>query len=465
MKRTLLSRALVLSWFLIACEVTHEDEVSAVDASRAEQRAPIALHDATQNAFSAPLPGLSEHERARFFVGNSYFNQNWLSAPSSVRSRDGLGPLFSARSCSGCHFKDGRGRASAAGEPVHTAVLRISTRGRGRHGAPEPDPRYGDQLQTDAVAGLVREADVYVRYEEQPGRFADGQPYSLRAPTLTLAALGHGQPADGLQTSLRVAPALVGMGLLEAVPEQALCVRVDPDDRDHDGISGRMNRVPSAQSGRVELGRFGWKAEQASVLDQTAAAFVGDMGITSRLFASENHTAQQAGCADAASGGTPELDDAVLDSVVLYVRTLALPARRDRERPDVVRGEWLFATAGCTSCHTPTLTTADDAVPRELSARTIHPYSDLLLHDLGPRLSDQRPSFQAEGSEWRTAPLWGIGLVERVSGGSGFLHDGRARDLPEAVLWHGGEAEPAKLRFVRMRAADRLALIAFLESL
>jgi CxxC motif-containing protein (DUF1111 family) len=244
-----------------------------------------------------------------------------------------------------------------------------------------------------------------------------------------------------------------------------LLARVDPDDRDGDGISGRANRVPSAASKRVELGRFGWKAEQASVLDQTAAAFVGDMGITSRLFVDENDGPQQGASCTEQSGAVPELDDAVLDSVVSYVRTLALPARRDRERPAVERGEILFATDGCASCHTPTLTTADDAVPSELAARTIHPYSDLLLHDLGSGLSDERPSFGAAGSEWRTAPLWGVGLVERVSGGSGFLHDGRARNLTEAVLWHGGEAEAAKQRFLRMRASDRAALLAFLESL
>ena len=466
MKGALRSRALVLSWFLIACDVANPQQAPSETGAEQAMRSPLEVQDASQNAFSTPLAGLDASERARFFVGNSYFNQNWVSAPSSVTSRDGLGPRFNARSCSGCHFKDGRGRATQPGEPLRTALVRISVPARSEGGAPEPDPHYGDQLQGDAVAGVEREADVFVRYREQRGRFADGQPYSLRVPALKIEARAHGPLAEGVLTSLRTAPALLGMGLLEAVPERVLLARADPDDRDGNGISGRANRVPSAVSKQLELGRFGWKAEQASVLDQTAAAFVGDMGITSRLFARENDQPRPGACCGESSGSAaPELDDAVLDSVVSYVRTLALPARRHRERPAVERGELLFATAGCAGCHTPTLTTADDALPHELAARTIHPYSDLLLHDLGPALSDERPSFGAEGREWRTAPLWGVGLVERVSGGSGFLHDGRARDLAEAVLWHGGEAEAAKRRFLRMRASDRVALLAFLESL
>lgn len=476
MKHGLLRRALVLTWFLVACDAARDEAVpdaavvlSPLARSSARlthgERAPLEVHDVSRDTFGAPLPGLSERERARFFVGNSYFNQNWVSAPSSVPSRDGLGPLFNARSCSGCHFKDGRGRAPEPGQPVRTALVRLSVPDTGATGAPKPEPTYGEQLQGDAVTGIAREADVFVRYHEQPGQFVDGSPYSLRVPRLEITGLGHGPLADDVLTSLRSAPALVGMGLLEAVPESDLLARVDADDRDGDGISGRANRVVPASTGLRALGRFGWKAEQATVLDQTAAAFVGDMGITSRLFVHENHTPAQEACADAAGGGEPELDDAVLDSVVLYVRTLAVPARRERDVAEVLRGEHLFAIARCTACHTPKLTTALDVIPAELAGRTIHPFTDLLLHDMGPGLADGRPSVEASGSEWRTAPLWGIGLVERVSGGSGFLHDGRARDLQEAVLWHAGEAEAAKQSFVRMRADDRRALIHFLESL
>ena len=439
--------------------------LSRPDAEAPPLRAPLELDDATVNAFSLPLPGLAAAERKSFFVGNSFFNQNWVSAPSSIKSRDGLGPLFNARSCSACHFKDGRGRPPEAGELPQSMLVRISRPGRGEHGAPVPDSHYGDQLQGEAIGGVRREAEVRVRYRELAGAFADGEPYSLRAPELTLDALGHGPLADGLMTSARVAPALVGLGLLEAVPEAALRQREDPDDRDGDGVSGRASHVPSTAHARVELGRFGWKAEQPSVLDQTAAAFVGDMGITSALLPNENHTAWQKDCLERASGGTPELTAQVLESVVLYVRTLAVPSRRAPGEPDVQRGERLFEQLGCVACHAPSLTTSKTAEPVELAERTIHPYTDLLLHDLGEPLSDHRPSFSADGAEWRTAPLWGIGLLERVNGHSFLLHDGRARGLREAILWHGGEAEKAKRAFVRLSQRDRAALLAFLESL
>jgi CxxC motif-containing protein (DUF1111 family) len=433
-------------WLLLAgCEVSHASA----------PRSPIEIDDATQHAFSQPLPGLTKQERAQFFVGNSYFNQNWISAPGSVVTRDGLGPLFNARSCSGCHFKDGRGRAPEPGEPMRSMLVRVSLPGQ------QPDPHYGDQLQTDAVEGARPEAEISVRYRELPGAFADGEPYSLRAPTITIEGANYGALAEGLQKSGRAAPALIGLGLLEAVPERVVEALADPDDRNRDGISGRAHYVPSASRGRRSLGRFGWKAEQPTVLDQTAGAFLGDMGLTSRLFGSENHRPEQA--IDLPSGGQPELTDQVLDSVVLYARTLAVPQRRATAQ--VQQGEALFTEAGCAGCHVPTLTTDAGVVPAELAARTIHPYTDLLLHDLGAGLSDQRPVHDAQGSEWRTPPLWGIGLVERVNGHTTFLHDGRARNLREAVLWHDGEAARAREAFQRMPRPHRLALLTFLESL
>jgi CxxC motif-containing protein (DUF1111 family) len=456
-RRTRRAGLLVLA--LAGCDVAP----SAHAAQAPLARAPVEVNDATGSAFSQPLPGLSEHERTRFFVGNSFFNQSWVSAPSSVQTRDGLGPLFNARSCSGCHFKDGRGRPPEPGQPMRSMLTRISLPGAGLDGAPLPDPRYGDQLQGDAIFGVPHEADVYVSYQELPGQLADGEPYSLRKPTLVLTGLGHGPLAAGLLSSARVAPAMIGLGLLEAVPPSTLRARVDADDRDHDGISGRDNRVRSERG--LAFGRFGWKAEQASVREQTAAAFVGDLGLTSSLFPAENHSALQTACQGQASGGAPELSEQVLSSVVLYARTLAVPARRHRERAEVVQGERLFRRAGCAGCHVETLTTGADVEPRALAGQTIHPYTDLLLHDLGPGLSDQRPTFSASGSEWRTPPLWGIGLVQRVNGHSLFLHDGRARGLAEAVLWHGGEAERARAAFVQMDRADRAALLSFLASL
>jgi CxxC motif-containing protein (DUF1111 family) len=451
--------SILLYGSLLAC-----DHASAREASR--ERAPFEVHDTTQNAFSLPMPGLSARERTRFFVGNSFFNQNWVSAPSSVHSRDGLGPLFNARSCSACHFKDGRGAAPERDEPTRVMLLRVSAPGGRPGSAPRPDPRYGDQLQIEAIPGARKEAEVRVSYHELPGTYPDGEPYSLRRPVIQVTQLGNGALADDLLISARVPPALVGLGLLEAVPERDVLMRVDADDRDGDGISGRANMVPSASSThRARLGRFGWKAEQATLLDQTAAAFVGDMGITSRLFENENHAGLQTEGLDLPSGGSPEIDDDLLASVVSYTRTLAVPARRDLERTDVRRGEQLFARAGCGGCHVDTHSTSSSAESSELAARTIHPYTDLLLHDMGEGLADGRPSFAADGAEWRTPPLWGLGLVKRVNGHSTLLHDGRARGVSEAILWHGGEASSSRATFLALARADRLALVAFVESL
>jgi len=426
--------------------------------SRFEPPSPVqtdlSVADATRDAFSLPLPNLNDAHRSAFFVGNSLFNQNWLTAPASVADRDGLGPLFNARSCSSCHFKDGRGKPPEPGEPTRGFLLRISV-AEGVDGAPLPDGTYGDQLQTNALLGLPAEVKVQIQYTEQAGQFHDGEPYTLRTPHYLLNEPGYGPLPSDLKLSARVAPAVFGMGLLEAVPEQTLVALADPDDRDGDGISGKLNRVPNG------VGRFGWKAEQPNVRSQVAAAFVGDMGITSALFAHENHTALQGACAEQASGGEPELSDAALTTVESYVRTLAAPGARKEDG----QGRALFAGAGCPACHVPALRTGAVADLPELSRQSFAPYTDLLLHDLGEGLSDGRPSYRASGSEWRTAPLWGLGLIELVNGHGLLLHDGRARGVAEAILWHGGEAQAAQQAFVNMSAAERTALVSFVESL
>lgn len=427
--------------------------------------AALSVRDSTKDAFSLPMPGLTPAHLASFFVGNSFFNQNWVMAPASVSDRDGLGPLFNARSCSGCHFKDGRGRPPEANEAPRGFLLRISVPGGAAHGAPTPHAVYGDQLQTDALPGLPAEVSLQVTYDELPGQYADGETFRLRRPRYALNEPGFGALPEELQVSPRVAPQTLGMGLLEAVPEQALARLADPEDRDHDGISGRLQRVFDVESATLRTGRFGWKAEQPGVRAQVAAAFVGDMGITSQLFPDENHSAAESACAEHASGGAPELTPATLDAVVLYMRTLALPAARALP-PEVAReGSALFRAGQCEGCHVRTLRTGVVPDLQELSEQSFAPYSDLLLHDLGAELSDERPSFGAAGSEWRTAPLWGIGLIEKVNGHQLLLHDGRARGVAEAILWHGGEAEAARRAFVRMSRAQRAALVAFVESL
>ncbi len=432
----------------------------------AESGGTLTVFDATQDAFSLPAAALDPNHRRAFFVGNSFFNQNWVSAPSTLASRDGLGPLFNARSCSTCHFKDGRGRPPEHGQAMNTMLARISLPNqRGPAGEPVGDPTYGDQIQNNALPGVPPEADVIVEYQEIPGRFASGEAFSLRRPLYRLARLGYGAPAPGLLLSPRVAPSMIGLGLLEAVSQATLDALSDAADRNGDGISGRTNQVLDQAQGRLTTGRFGWKAEQPNVRQQIAAAFSGDMGLSSSLFEGQNQTAPEPGAAHLPDGGSPEVSEEVLDAMTLYVRTLAVPARRNHTDPEVMRGEELFATAGCKSCHVPTLAIESPHGLPEIPAQDVHPYTDLLLHDLGEGLTDSRPSFVAEGREWRTPPLWGIGLLARVNGHTLLLHDGRARSFAEAILWHGGEAEAARSRFVHMTRSEREALLKFLESL
>jgi CxxC motif-containing protein (DUF1111 family) len=294
---------------------------------------------------------------------------------------------------------------------------------------------------------------------------ADGQPFSLRRPRYRLARLAYGSTGDTLMLSPRVAPAMIGLGLLEAVPAETIRAHSDPDDRDHDGISGRPNVSWDARANAPALGRFGWKAEQPTVMQQAAGAFAGDMGITSSLFTTENHTPAQRACSGRPSGGAPEIPDELLEKVTLYARVLAVPARRAPQDATVRRGEALFGRAGCAGCHLPELRTGPVADLPELANQVIHPYTDLLLHDLGDDLADGRPTYAANGREWRTPPLWGAGLVPVVNGHSYYLHDGRARGLGEAILWHGGEAARSRAAYIAMSATERADLLAFVGSL
>ena len=272
--------------------------------------------------------------------------------------------------------------------------------------------------------------------------------------------------------SPRIAPPLIGLGLLEAVAEEDILALADPDDSDGDGISGRPNRAWSAREKQATLGRFGWKAGSPTVDDQSQEAFFGDIGISV-----PNHpdgagecTERQPSCKQAPSGNSPQYDNleahrTVTDLVAFYARHLAVPARRNHDDPQVLAGKKLFYEIGCTGCHTPKHVTADVPDQPELSNQMIWPYSDLLLHDMGEGLADKRPEGIANGREWRTPPLWGIGLTEVVNGHSNYLHDGRARNLLEAILWHGGEASSARDAVTRLSRTEREQLLRFVESL
>ena len=419
----------------------------------------------TRNAFGLPARNLESGERRTFVVGNSFFRQNWVTAPASTAARDGLGPSFNALSCSSCHTLDGRGKPpDSAEDPQRGLLFRLSIPGHGPNGGPMPDPVYGGQLQDRAVLLVPPEGRMIVGYRELPGSFEDGEPYSLRAPTYEIGDLAHGPLHPEARLSPRVAPAIVGMGLLEAIPETAILALADPDDADDDGISGRPNMVWDVRNGNLTLGRFGWKANQPTVEQQTAGAFLGDMGITSPLFPDDNCPEAQPECRAAPNGGSPEIPDDRFAKVVFYTQTLAVPAMRNLDDPQVARGARLFAEAGCNQCHTPSHTTGEHPVSA-VAGQTIYPYTDLLLHDMGESLADGASDFDASGQEWRTPPLWGIGLVETVNGHTMFLHDGRARNLTEAILWHGGEATESRESFRGLTKEEREALIKFLESL
>ncbi|HJK90790.1 MAG TPA: di-heme oxidoredictase family protein [Polyangiaceae bacterium LLY-WYZ-15_(1-7)] len=414
-------------------------------------------------SFTFPAPNLSSERRAAFFTGNAFFNQGWVTAPASTTARDGLGPTFHAGSCSACHFRDGRGAPPDEGGTVTEGTIPLAI-GRGPDGAPLGDPSYGTQLQPFAIMGVEGEARPVVRWEEVLGEYGDGEPYSLRRPVLTLEDPAFGPFHPDLVAEVRMAPAMIGLGLLEALPDATLEAFADPEDADGDGISGRVQRVVDAITGERVIGRFGWKAGQPTVLHQSAAAFSGDMGLTSRVFPDENCPPAQEACAAAPTGGEPEVQDDILDDVAFYSRTLAVPARRAVDDPEVLRGRDAMVELGCTGCHAPRLETGTLEGFPELSNQTIRPYTDLLLHDMGEDLAG-RPEFEASEAEWRTPPLWGVGLIDTVNGHTHLLHDGRARGFAEAILWHGGEAEAAREAFRTAPRRVREALLRFLETL
>ncbi|MGB4073552.1 di-heme oxidoredictase family protein [Pseudomonas sp.] len=430
------------------------------------------VRKADQNAFSLPSANLSPSRRLDFSVGNSFFRNPWVSAPATTTARDGLGPLFNTNACQNCHIKDGRGHPPEPNAVSAASMLvRLSIPAGNEHAAiierlgVLAEPTYGGQLQDMSNPGVAPEGKVRVSYNTQQITLNDGQQVELRQPKLEISQLGYGPLHPDTLFSARIAPPMIGLGLLEAIPEAAILANADPDDGNGDGISGRANQVwDRAQQGSV-LGRFGWKAGQPTLNQQNAEAFANDMGLTSELVTQDNCSQAQPDCRNAPQGGVPEVSANILASVLFYTRNLAVPARRDVNSPAVLQGKSLFHQAGCQGCHTPQFTTASDAAEPELANQLIRPYSDLLLHDMGDGLADHRPEFLANGREWRTPPLWGIGLTQAVNGHTQFLHDGRARNLLEAILWHGGEAEAAKQQVLSFSTEQRAALLTFLNSL
>jgi len=416
--------------------------ISAVPSWSADH--PFETPDHTRNAFGNPMPKLSRDQRREFFVGNSFFKQSWVQTGSSTPARDGLGPTFNAVSCSSCHQLDGRGPGFNPAGNIHVSLLfRLQ-------GAEE---QYGGQVNPFAIQDVSGEAQPTVKFDSLPGHFPDGETYELRQPIFSLINWMLGPPPGHTRISARVANQGIGLGLLEEIPATEIEAQADPLDKNNDGISGKTFYVLNLRTGTMDLGRFGWKNEQPTVEQQSAAAFIGDMGLTSSLFPDENCPAPQMACQSAPKGKSPEVEDLILARVTLYMKSLAVPTKRPLPSDN---GENTFRRIGCASCHTPRYT---------VEGTPIFPYTDLLLHDMGEGLSDRSFAGDILATEWRTPPLWGIGLFHTVNGHTNLLHDGRARGVQEAILWHGGEGSAAREAYKNLTPAERQELIDFINSL
>ncbi len=424
---------------------------------------PIPLNE----VFLQPVPGLTYAQLRLFREGEKEFKVPWVVFPL-LGGHWGLGPTFIANACTVCHVQAGRGR-TVDNAIIVQQLLRVSVPGQGPHGEPLPHPHYGEQIQVFGVnVGLKEnlkpgEADVYVDWMPSSVTLADGTPVELRRPKLRMENLRFGPLGEQSMTSLRNTQVIYGLGFLEAVPESTLKDIAALQKKQ--GLNGRLNYVRDDIQQKTVLGRFGWKANQPSIRQQIVAAFLGDMGVTSSLYMEENCPPVQTLCLAMPPGNRPELLDYNWDQMEFWHAALAPPPARNLELPQVKLGEKLFQQAGCAACHVPELRTGDYPLLPIIANTTFRAFTDLLLHDMGEDLADGRPDFLAGPRDWRTPPLWGIGLSAQVNGSTHLLHDGRARNVLEAILWHGGEAKAAKDAFSKMPLDEREALIAFVNAL
>jgi CxxC motif-containing protein (DUF1111 family) len=414
--------------------------------------------DETSKSFGHMVPGLDERDGFVHGLGDGAFEKTFVSAPAPVNS--GLGPVFNNVSCISCHHNDGKGTPTA-GFVNSSLLFRLSIPGTDANGGPLPVNGFGGQLQDVAIFGKHQEANVNISYTNVVVTYADGETVTLRKPTYALINAYQALPGNYL-LSPRMAPPVFGLGLLQNIPEATILSFADENDADGDGISGRPNYVYNAYTHQKELGRFGLKANTPSLLTQVASAYNQDMGVTNYVFPRENSWGQPQ--ADNLNDD-PELADSTLNHVVFYVKTLAVPARRNVTDPDIIKGKKLFTQINCSGCHKPLVQTGIDLTLSAINNQRIQPFTDLLLHDMGDGLADNRPDFLATGKEWRTTPLWGIGLFAKTNGTPFYLHDGRAKTIEEAILWHDGEAQNARQHFMQLSKQDRLSLLKFIQSL
>ncbi|MES9831305.1 MAG: di-heme oxidoredictase family protein [Candidatus Thiodiazotropha sp. DIVDIV] len=433
--------------------------------------------DISQHAFTHSISGLNSEQRVEFSIGKALFKRIWVSAPASTQATDGLGPLYNARSCLACHPNNGRGKPfEQSNAPSKSLVIKVDIPAKSeahkQHLAENrinniPEPVYGTQLQNFAIATHDSEFKLQITYLETAVTLFDGEVVVLRKPIYQLNNLNYGKLDLNTRISPRVAPQLVGLGLLEAIDENSLQAMSDEEDENDDGISGKVNWVWSREFNKVVAGKFGLKSGSPSINEQSQSAFFTDIGISTHLYPEGygDCTNRQTDCRHAIDGNSQQYDNleaplAVTQSVKFYLQQLAPPPRRNWDDPDVQAGSSLFNQSGCSACHI-----ASFEVEFNNQRQEIHPYTDLLLHDMGEGLADHRPEGRASGQEWRTPPLWGIGLTPHVSGHTQYLHDGRASTLLQAVLWHGGEAQAARDAVIALTKQQRKQLLLFLESI
>ncbi len=457
--------------------------LQGVDETRARLGGDVSNDDAGNTAYLHPVARLDAKQAELFALGQKMFNNRWAFFWFE-NAEFGRGPTSNAQACTTCHANNGRGLAPATAharqtgvdgtvrdhhitvpfEPAPNMVIRISLKGADAHGGPRPHPDYGDQLQIFGVKGVVpAEGQFSIEWREQVSTLADGDQVRLRSPVITITDLAYAPLGDDAMIAARLAPPLVGLGLLEAVPDETILALAAREPVA--GIRGKANRVWDESQRKTVLGRFGLKANHGSIREQVAIAFLNDIGLSSPVYPDQNCPPVQAVCKEQMVAGKPEITARRLDATELYIRAVTVPARRRIDDPQVRHGEALFAQAHCPICHVPELRTGDAASLPQLAGQTIRPYTDLLLHDMGEGLADGRPDFLAGANEWRTPPLWAIGLSETVNGANAFLHDGRARNFTEAVMWHSGEAEASREAFRNFSREDRAALLSFLTSL
>ena len=413
-------------------------------------------------AFCKPAKEMKGEERMTFSYGKSFFRIPWVEAPSATTARDGIGPLFNANTCINCHPNNGAGVAvKKDGTMTRSLLLRLSHKNSTDKACLKkcgfkPDSTYGAQLSLNGNHNVPFEGSPKVHYEEVKGTYHDGATYSLRKPTYTIENLNYGAMDKETVFAPRIGLALMGLGRLELISEKDILAHQDINDSNKDGISGKANYAWSPEYNKTMLGRFTWKASATSVKVQSAAAAHNDMSLTNPLFPHDNCTDKQKECKKAPKGKHEfDLPAYRLDAISYYLENLAVPNQREPQKH--IEGAKLFTSLNCTACHVTTYKTSQ--------GDTIHPFSDLLLHDMGEGLADGRSEFLATGNEWRTPPLWGIGLYEKVSGEANYLHDGRARSIEEAILWHGGEAQKSKKSFMALSQKEREKVLQFLGSI